>query len=349
MEERDKKTELLVGFFLLVGLLLVSGLILEFSSVREFFKPTYDITSTFPDGSGIGESTPVMLGGSKIGKVKAKPLLNSNFNGVVITMEIYNTVHIPTDARFTIGTQGLLGDSFIEIKTTGATATEYLQPGAVVNGEAGKLSNLQETADRVAKKVDVTLDDIRDTVKDLRTTVKHINEGALSEEAMKDLKETFKHINSVATRLDEKTFGEDTSKEVKEAIASFKNAAHSLDDAMKDLHPIVSKVDGVMAKVDGVVVKADKVMVTADGALKSIDKTAVTLGDTARDLRKGNGLLPALLGDEQLKREFKELISNLKEHGVLFYRNDAARKNATADSDTRDNKPKARPSTGTRR
>ncbi len=35
MEERDKKTELLVGLFLLIGLLLISGLILEFSSVLE--------------------------------------------------------------------------------------------------------------------------------------------------------------------------------------------------------------------------------------------------------------------------------------------------------------------------
>jgi ABC-type transporter Mla subunit MlaD len=268
-------------------------------------------------------------------------------------MEIYNTVHIPVDAKFTIGTQGLLGDSYIEIKTNGTSATEYLKPGAVVSGEAGKLSNLQETADKVAKKVDVTLDDIRDTIKDLRTTIKHINEGALSEDAMKDLKETFKHINAVATRLDEKTFGDDTTKDVKEAIASFKNAAHSLDDAMKDLHPIVNKVDGVMAKVDGVVVKADKVMVTADGALKTIDKTAATLGDTARDLRKGNGLLPALLGDEQLKKEFKELISNLKEHGVLWYRNDASKRSTSSpsDADGRDNRPKTRSNTatGTRR
>ncbi len=304
------------------------------------FKPTYEVISTFPDGSGIRESTPVMLGGSKIGKVKAKPVLNAKFDGVIISMEVYNTVHIPTDAKFTIGTAGLLGDSYIEIKTTGTSATEYLQPGALVSGEAGKLSNLQETADRVAKKVDVTLDDIRDTIKDLRTTVRHINEGALSEDAMKDLKDTFKHINSVATRLDEKTFGEDTTKEVKEAIASFKNAAHSLDEAMKDLHPTVEKIDGVVAK-------ADKVMVSADSALKSIDKTATTLGETAKDIKRGNGLLPALLGDEQLKREFKELISNLKEHGVLFYKNDAARKAASA-SDS-DDKPRGRPPTGTRR
>jgi phospholipid/cholesterol/gamma-HCH transport system substrate-binding protein len=88
-------------------------------------------------------------------------------------------------------------------------------------------------------------------------------------------------------------------------------------------------------------------MVTADTALKSIDKTATTLGETAKDLKRGNGLLPALLGDEQLKKEFKDLISNLKEHGVLFYKNDAAKKAANA-SDS-DDRSRGRSPTGTRR
>jgi phospholipid/cholesterol/gamma-HCH transport system substrate-binding protein len=321
MEERDKKTELLVGLFLLIGLLLISGLILEFSSVREIFKSTYTLTALFPDGTGINDSTPVMLGGSRVGKVKDKPTLNDRFDGVIIILEIYNTVHIPLDAKFTIGTAGLLGDSFIEIKPSGKETTDYVKPGAVIEGEANKLSGLQNTVDRVAKKVDVALDDIRDTVKDLRTTLRKINDGALGEDSIKDLKETFKHINSMVTRLDEKTLGEETSKDVKAAIASFKDAAKSLEDTMKKLDPTVQKVNGVVDQ-------AGKVMTSADSALKSIDKTANTLGDTARDLRKGNGLLPALINDEDLKRQFKQLIGNLKEHGVLFYKDSVTGKGA---------------------
>ena len=69
MEERDKKTELLVGMFLTLGLVMLGLLILQFGSIRELFKSSYAISVALPDGSGIREGSPVMLGGSRIGKV----------------------------------------------------------------------------------------------------------------------------------------------------------------------------------------------------------------------------------------------------------------------------------------
>lgn len=319
MEDRDKKTELLVGLFLFIGLLLLGALILQFSSVRELFKGTYTLTVTLPDGTGMKDGTPVMLGGSKIGKVTAKPTLNPEFTGVIIPLEIYQNVKIPDDAKFSIGTAGLLGDAFIEIKPSGKPATKYKEPNSVVVGDPSSgLGALQDTANKVGTKVDVALEDLREAVKDLRITLKKINEGALSDESTKDLKETFKHINAFVTRLDEKTFTDQTSADLKEAIASFKGAAKSLDDSIKKMEP-------AFGKVDGVVEKADKAMTSAESAMKSIDKSAATLGEATKDLRSGNGLLPALLRDEQLKNDLKSLISNMREHGILFYRDDAGK------------------------
>lgn len=353
MEERDKKTELLVGLFLFIGLLLLGALILQFSSVRELFKGTYSLTVALPDGTGIKEGTPVMLGGSKIGKASAKPSLNEKFTGVIIPLEIYQSVKIPADAKFSIGTAGLLGDAFVEIKPSGKPAEKYIAPNTFVEGSPSSgLSALQNTAEQVAKKVDVALDDVSAVVKDLRATLKKLDEGALSDESMKDLRETFKHINNVATRLDEKTLGDETSKDVKEAIASFKNAAKSLDDSMKKFDPVVAKVDGIMKKADGMVEKADKAMTTADTTLKSIDKTANTATEAIKDIRTGKGLMPALVSDSSLKEEFKQLISNLKEHGILWYRNDAPKKANSDGQKKRDqddsDRPRPRPYTGGR-
>jgi ABC-type transporter Mla subunit MlaD len=347
MEERDKKTELLVGLFLLVGLILLGTLILQFSSVRELFKGTYSLTVALPDGTGIKDGTPVMLGGSKIGKASAKPSLNDKFTGVIIPLEIYQSVKIPADAKFSIGTAGLLGDAFVEIKPSGKPAERYIEPNTFIQGTPSSgLGALQNTAEQVAKKVDVALDDVSAVVKDLRATLKRLDEGALSQDAMNNLKDTFKHINSVVTRLDEKTLGEDTSKDVKEAIASFKNAAHSVDDAMKKLDPVVTKVDGIMKKADGMVEKADKAMTTADTTLKSIDKTADSATAAIKDMRNGKGLMPALLSDPSLKEEFRQLISNLKEHGVLWYKNDYPR--SSSESKKRGEDESERPRSRTR-
>jgi phospholipid/cholesterol/gamma-HCH transport system substrate-binding protein len=320
MEERDKKTELLVGLFLTIGLLLLGLLILQFGSVRELFKHTYEITVPFPDGTGIKDGTPVMLGGSKVGKVPRRPTLNENFNGVIIALEIYETVKIPSDAKFGIGTAGLLGDSYIEIRPTGKETKDYIPAGKEIPKEnvagSGGIGALGDTAKDLGKKVDVAIDDIRLAVADLRVALKKINEGALADKNMEELKGSFAHLNSVLTRLDEKTLNDETSKHVKEAVASFKEAAKSLETSVK-------KLDPAFTKIEGVVDKADTVMVSADKAMKSIDESAAALGKIGDDLRKGNGLLPALIHDRALKNEFSMLITNLRQRGVLWYKDKA--------------------------
>ena len=327
MEERDKKTELLVGLFLTIGLLLIALLVLQFGSVRELFKTSYEIIVPFPDGTGIRDGTPVRLGGSKVGKVPRQPVLDADFKGVLITLEIYDSVKIPKDAKFGIGTAGLLGDSFIEIRTTGSKEQSYIEAGTQLPKEnvvgATGLGALQDSAKDLGKQAEEVLAEIKLAVKDLRVSLDKVNGKALGDDNMKELKESFAHLNSVLKRLDEKTLGEETSKDVKEAVASFKAAAKSMEDAAKKFDPIVTKLDSASGKIESAAGKADTVMGNADKAIKSIDEAAVSLGKVGTDLRKGEGLLPALIHDRTLKNEFSMLISNLRQKGILWYKDKA--------------------------
>ncbi|MCE9519769.1 MAG: MlaD family protein [Verrucomicrobia bacterium] len=340
MDERDKKTELLVGLFLTIGLLLLGTLILQFSSVRELFKGTYAIRVTLPDGTGIKDGTPVLLGGRKIGKASDKPSFNATFTGVIIPLMIYSDIKIPADAKFSIGTSGLLGDAFLEIKPSGKASVNYIAPDTVIEGvPSGGLGALQNTAVELSQKVDVALEDMRAAIKDLREGLKKINEGVLSDSSTKELKESFKHLNNVITRLDEKTLNDDTSGDLKSAVASFKNAAKTFEESVKKLDPAFTKIDSVAAK-------ADKVMDSADSAMKTVDKSAAAIGGAAEDMRQGDGLLSALLKDSKLREEFTALITNLREHGILRYRDDTG-KSETA---RKDEAPHVtRPLTGTKR
>lgn len=329
MDERDKKTELLVGLFLFVGMLLLALLILQFGSVRELFKTTYEITAPFADGTGIKEGTPVMLGGQKIGKVPRSPQLNAKFNGVIIPLEIYHDKQIPSDAKFSIGTAGLLGDSFIEIRPTGANTTDYIKPGTALteaNVAQGKgMGALADTATDLSKKVDLALEDIKAAIGDLRTSLGRVNDGALSKQSMEDLKSTIAHLNNVMTRLDEKTLGEDTSKDIKEIVANLKSASKSLEESTKKFDPVIVKADSMMTKLDSAAGKVDTVVATANTTLKSANTAVEDFDKVAKVLGKGkgDGLLPALLHDNGLKTEFKMLITNLRQHGVLWYKDRA--------------------------
>jgi phospholipid/cholesterol/gamma-HCH transport system substrate-binding protein len=324
MEERDAKTELLVGLFLFVGMLMLGILILQFGTIRDHFKSTYKIILPLADATGIKEGSPVDLGGSPIGKVTEKPVLNQTFNGVIVTLEIHDDKRIPDDAKFGVGTSGLLGDSFIEIKTTGKPPSGYLAPGTVVGeksliGPSG-ISGLSDTAQDLSKKVGKALEDIQAAISDMRTGLKHVNEGILSEKAMKELSDTVTHLHSAMARLDEKTLGEGTTTDLKAAIASIKDASKSFDDQIKRLGPMFDKLDPAIAKVDKVVTDADKAVVSADTAFKSADKAIGTVGDAIKDFRSGQGLLPALLSDPILKNNFELLVYNLRYKGILFYK-----------------------------
>ena len=89
---------------------------------------------------------------------------------------------------------------------------------------------------------------------------------------------------------------------MKETVASVKTPIAKIDAAAADLK---STMEGIR-----------KAASTADKALAS----AKTLMEAAIS---GKGALGMLLGDKQAADNLKALISNLREHGVLWYKNRA--------------------------
>jgi hypothetical protein len=49
-----------------------------------------------------------------------------------------------------------------------------------------------------------------------------------------------------------------------------------------------------------------------------------------QEATQGKGLLPALLTNQDLAKDLRALVSNLRAHGVLFYRDSAAKAESRA-------------------
>lgn len=328
MIDSDKKTEMLVGLFLFIGLMLLGGLILTFGRVREVFKDTYHLHVAFPNAAGIKEGSPVFLGGSRVGKVDKKPQLNSTFTGVILDLELFKDVMIPADATFGIGSAGLMGDALVEIKPTGKQTDVFLPHDydKIIEGEkGGGLNDLQSQAEQVAKKVDVVLDDVRIALKDVQGSLSKVNKDALSDTTIQNFKEGMEHLHSTLKRVDDKVLGEENAAtlkaalaDLKEASASFKSAAHNMDESSKKLGPMFDKLDPAIAK-------ADKVMSEADTALQSIRKAADSFAAVGANISAGKGLLGALMNDQRLMTDFRDLIYNFKVNGPLWYKDTAAK------------------------
>src|SRR5437870_10499847 len=125
-----------------------------------------------------------------------------------------------------------------------------------------------------------------------------------------DLRGTVQKIDTTVNRLNQDTLSPANMENLKSSMQHLNEATSALAQSSK--------------KLDGVVEKADSTM---GSAKKAADNLQSAIGDARAALRsatQGRGLVAALLNDQQLANDLHALITNLRAHGVLFYRDTAA-------------------------
>jgi len=129
-----------------------------------------------------------------------------------------------------------------------------------------------------------------------------------------DLRGTVQKIDTTVTRLNQETLSSQNMENLKASMEHLNQATGALAESSK--------------KLDGVIGQADSVMASAKTAADGLQSA---IGDTRKVLRtatQGKGLVATLLNDQQLANDLHALISNLRAHGVLFYRDSAAGRQA---------------------
>jgi virulence factor Mce-like protein len=98
----------------------------------------------------------------------------------------------------------------------------------------------------------------------------------------------------------------------------------NLKSSMEHLNQATSALAESSKKLDGVIEQTDSTMASAK---KAVDNLQDAIADTRKMLRsatQGKGLVATLLNNQQLADDLHALITNLRAHGVLFYRDTAA-------------------------
>ena len=78
---------------------------------------------------------------------------------------------------------------------------------------------------------------------------------------------------------------------------------------------------------------ADDVQVAVADARKTIQAAT----QVVREATEGKGLLATLLTNQELAKDLRALVSNLRAHGILFYRDSAAKAEARAAAEREQN------------
>ncbi|HSH39074.1 MAG TPA: hypothetical protein VK993_09835, partial [Chthoniobacterales bacterium] len=213
------------------------------------------------------------------------PKLVPGGDGVLVPLRIFDHVKIPTGSKFSIGGSGLLGDRLVNVTMPPGKSETFLRPGA-------ELAGTRETGmGDLTREGGLLVSDLRAAVQNISGTVTRLNEQALSQTNMDNLKSSIDRLNQ--------TIG-------------------SLAESSKKIDAVIEKADGTMAATRQV---ADDLQVVIADARKTIQATS----DVVRQATNGSGLLPTLLTNQELARDMQALVSNLRDHGVLFYRDSAGK------------------------
>jgi phospholipid/cholesterol/gamma-HCH transport system substrate-binding protein len=121
---------------------------------------------------------------------------------------------------------------------------------------------------------------------------------------VKDMRSAVQNINGTFTRLNEDALSSTNMQNLKASIEHLSQTTDALAQSSKKLDSVVDKADATMS---------------------STKKAADDLQKVVQAATQGKGLLAALLTNQELANDLRALISNLRAHGVLFYRDSAAK------------------------
>lgn len=340
MAVTKQRTELLVGVFLFFGLLLLAVLIFQFGRFSGRSGENYPLHLVVRDASGLKVGAPVRLGGVEIGEVGAEPILSDDFSRLSIELRIKSGRRVPRGSKVTLGTSGLLGDSFVRIEPPAERATEFYAEGQEILAGAGaqSLDDIATGAVETLEEAARVLGEVGESVQAINQIFERFDRELLDPENLEnarsilsDLQKSSERIELASRRIDPLLAG------VESATADTRGAAKSATDAFAFLQ---SEVGGITESLGS----AGPVIEELDGSLDDLRETLQSLNSLLNQVENGGGLASALLQDGELRRDMQSFLDKLERNGILRYpkeREGSSSRSSTSPS--RESKPEKKP------
>lgn len=196
METKEFKMKFLAGIFFVIGLALIFWVIFTIGKDKGFTQPKFRVDVLFRNVGGLIEGAPVRLAGVNVGTVSDINFLDQGIEGrqVKVRISIFNKYRgqLQQKIRFSIKTEGILGEKLIEIKAgEGGRKVDLAQP---VIGEDPL--NVQDLA--------VVFADAAESFTRTSVMFNEIDMKELSEvlaETAKSLSKTSEGVNTILTEM----------------------------------------------------------------------------------------------------------------------------------------------------
>ena len=186
----------LSGIFFLGGIALVFVIIFMIGKEKGFTQPKFQVEVLFRDVGGLIEGARVQLAGVNVGIVSDIRFLEKRIKGrrVKVEVSIFNRYkkQLSQDVRFSIKTEGILGDKLVEIHSEeGGAQVDLNQP--VIGEDPLNVQDLAQVFSSAAESFTNTSDDF--------SKVDVVKLSKVLEETAQSLVVTSKGLNTILTEL----------------------------------------------------------------------------------------------------------------------------------------------------
>lgn len=236
--EADRRLSLVVGGFVLASLLGLAVAVLSLTNEKGFWKPQYRLVAYYDDAQGLMSGAPVWLAGKNVGIVESVKFsqLGGDLPSVQVTLQVNRDVQerIRADSVASIGTIGLLGDKYIEIRM-GTLEADPLGPGSEI--KTTEPINLTDVVERGAQ----AIDNLSELAVNINRIVKDFGDEMGGTNLASALGSISKMVNEVETGdgLLHNLIYKPGGKEIEEIDDSLAR----INEASQHLNQILSKVD----------------------------------------------------------------------------------------------------------
>lgn len=325
-------SKLKVGIVITLALLTLFFTVFFAGGIETLLSPAAELKAQIQDVKGLRNGAPVWLSGIEIGSVKGIQLHPEY--GAIVTLSVKKSAlpFIKKDSHARVLTIGLLGDKYIEL-SGGSPGTGQILPGDTIRGVAqielkdimdtsvmsiekltgfiGRLDTLVARIEKgdgtVAKFISdpALYDNLRDTTKNLSLAIKDVKDARGTMKLLIEDPTLYNKMVTATSSVEE--FGKkltDGSGTVSKLVddPTLYNRMVSATSSIEDFSKKLTEGSGTLKKL------------AEDPALyDNLSEASLRLSSILERIDKGEGVAGALVKDQDLAKELKEIVAEIKE------------------------------------
>lgn len=266
-----------LGMFVIVGITLFIATIYFVGATRNLFGSTIHLKSNFKNVAGLKVGNNVRFSGINIGTIKSISFISDTLVTVDFIIKDEVQKYIKTDARTSIGTDGLMGDKMLTI-SPGTPSNPVVKENAFIASERAI-----EMGD-IMKSLKISMDYTGIVTKQLSEFSYKINNGK----------------GTLAKVLTDEKF----SKSIDKTLQNLESGSNEFMTFTKNMND----KNGTLSKLMTDPAYAYSIKKT----LSTFEKSAADINVFTSKLKENKGLIPRLLSDEKMANSLDSTLINLQ-------------------------------------